>query len=143
MKKGHLLIIDDESHLLNVLSFMLGTHAEKVSVSETAHDALKIIDSEIVDCILCDINLPRLSGIDILRVVRAKNLQTAFIFFTAHNGNEAVHEALKLGAIGYFYKPQFTGIEEAVKAALHNLPYEADATTEFGKLLQAYKAQPL
>ncbi len=140
MKKGHLLIIDDESHLLNVLSFMLGPHAEKVSLAGNAPDALKVLDSQTVDCILCDINLPRMSGLDILKIVRAKGLKTAFIFFTADNRHEVVHEAVKLGVTGYFFKPQFNGIEEAIKAALNDLPYEVDPASEFGKLLLAYKS---
>jgi CheY-like chemotaxis protein len=140
MKKGHLLIIDDEAHLLSVLSFMLGAHAEKISLAETAHEALKFIDSEHVDCILCDINLPRMSGFDILRNVRDKGLRTVFIFFTAENGHEAVQEAVKLGADDFFFKPQFTGIESAVIAALNGLPYEADPSSEFGRLRLGFRS---
>lgn len=143
MKKGHLLIVDDETSLLNVLSFMLSSLAEKITVCETAPDALHVIDSEIIDCILCDINLPRMSGIDILRIVRAKELKTPFILFTAETGEASMLEAAKLEAMDYFMKPQFTGIDKAVSAALNGLPYEVDPSSDFGRMIRAHKAQPL
>jgi DNA-binding NtrC family response regulator len=140
MKKGHLLIIDDESHLLNVLSFMFSDLAQKITVVETAPEALKILDSEKLDCILCDMNLPRMSGLEILKLMREKGMNTAFIFFSAENRSKAVHEAVKLGAMDFFFKPQFTGIDRAIKAALNDEPYEVDPASEFGKILLTYKS---
>lgn len=124
MKKGHLLIVDDETNLLNVLTFMLKPYAEKISVAESAPEALRQLECELINCVLCDINLPRMSGIDILRIVRDKGLDIPFIFFTAESGKESVHEAAKLGAMDFFYKPHFKGIDKAVEAALNSLPYE-------------------
>ncbi len=140
MKKGHLLIIDDESHLLNVLSFMFAGLAEKITVVETAPEALKILDSEKPDCILCDMNLPRMSGLEVLRMMRLRGMNTAFIFFSAENSPKTIHEAVKLGAMDFFFKPQFTGIDRAIKAALNDEHYEVEPSSEFGKILLTYKS---
>lgn len=136
MKKGKLLIVDDEPHLLKVLEFTLRNLAEKIVLVENGQDALTVLREEEIDCVLCDINLPRLSGIDVLKAVRARNQNTPFIFFTAEGENRTIEEAAKLGAVDFLFKPQFTGIESAIRAALHSLTYRPPADSEYGKILE-------
>lgn len=134
MKKGHLLLIDDEASLLSVLSFMLEPYAEKISAVETGTEALKIIDSEGINCIICDLNLPRMSGLEILKHIKERNLNIPFFFFTAVNSEAMILQAIRLGARDYFFKPQFLGIENAVNCALNSLPYRPDPDSEFSRL---------
>jgi DNA-binding NtrC family response regulator len=133
MKKGNLLIIDDEEHLLNVLEFMFLPVAEKVSMTNSGGRAIEILMNDRVDCVLCDINLPRMTGLEILKKIREQGITVPFIFFTAELAQEVILEAAKLGAVDFFHKPHFGRVEKAVSAVLHGEPYSADPRSEFGR----------
>lgn len=135
MAKGTLLIIDDEPHLLKVLQFSLRKLADKILTVENGRDALNVLRDEKIDCVLCDINLPRMTGIDILKEVRARNQEMPFIFFSADGSGEIIEEAARLGALDFLFKPHFAGIEEVLRAGLQSLPYSPRPESEFGKAL--------
>lgn len=132
---GNLLIVDDEPHLISVLEFMLKGKAEKIFPAESAQDALKILAENEIHCVLCDMNLPRMNGIGLLREVRASGLNIPFIFFTAEENPEALEEAARLGAMDFLLKPHFQGLEGAITAGLRKLPHAPAPLSSYGKVL--------
>lgn len=136
VSKGNLLIVDDETHLLAVLQFALARTADRIFIAETGQDALAILEKETVNCVLCDINLPRMTGLEILKEVRSRQNAVPFIFYTAESGQEAIKEAARLGALDYFFKPHFKGIEPAIVTVLSGKDYKPDPASEFAQVLE-------
>lgn len=135
MNNKTLLIVDDETHLLAVLEFALRKVAD-VCTAETGFDALKILEEKVIDCVLCDINLPRMSGLELLKELRSRKIDVPFLFYTAEAGREAIEEAARLGARDYFYKPHFKGIETAIVSILSGKDYAPEPTSEFAIILE-------
>ena len=105
MTSLQLLVIDDEPAIRQVLVSHLhkaGYSVEQAGDGETALEKLSRGD---VDIALCDIKLPGLSGIDLLRQARAAGMDTAFIMMTAFASVDTAIEAIKAGAADYMIKP--------------------------------------
>ncbi|MBS1772713.1 MAG: sigma-54-dependent Fis family transcriptional regulator [Bacteroidetes bacterium] len=101
----NILVIDDEKairkSLMDILSF------EGFGVDEAADGAegLKKIKENSYDCILCDIKMPKMDGMEVLEQVRELNFDTPFIVISGHANIEAAVEAVKKGAYDFISKP--------------------------------------
>ena len=105
MTSLQLLVVDDEPAIRQVVSATLrkaGYAVEQASDGETAIARLAKGD---IDIVMCDIKLPGLSGIDVLRQVRTSGIDTAFIMMTAFASVDTAIEAIKAGASDYMIKP--------------------------------------
>jgi DNA-binding NtrC family response regulator len=105
MTSLQLLVIDDEPAIRQVVTSVLrkaGYTVDQASDGETAMERLSRGD---VDIAVCDIKLPGLSGIELLRQVRTVNVDTAFIMMTAFASVDTAIEAIKAGAADYMIKP--------------------------------------
>ena len=76
---------------------VLGTYKS----GEEAAVAIPLLQPDIV---IMDINLPGMSGIECVRIVKKSNIPTQFMMFTVYENDEKVFEALKAGASGYLLK---------------------------------------
>lgn len=105
MTSLQLLVVEDEPAIRQVVSATLrkaGYTVDQASDGETAMERLSRGD---VDIALCDIKLPGLSGIELLRQARTANIDTAFIMMTAFASVDTAIEAIKAGAADYMIKP--------------------------------------
>lgn len=112
------LIVDDSRAMRMIVKRTLGqTDIEKCEVVEAGNgaEALQKAASENPDFILCDWNMPQMSGIDFLRELRASGSNVVFGFITSEGGAEIRHEALEAGAQFVLTKP-FTA--ESLNAVL-------------------------
>src|SRR5215467_8111211 len=71
---------------------------------KTAEEAVEDIPKLQPDIVIMDINLPGMSGIDCISLIKKKNIHTQFMMFTVYENDEKVFEALKAGASGYLLK---------------------------------------
>jgi DNA-binding NarL/FixJ family response regulator len=87
---------------------------------KTGEEAAADIPNLHPDIVIMDINLPGMSGIECVRIVKKKTARTQFMMFTVYENDEKVFEALKAGASGYLLKN--TGLIHIVEALreLHN-----------------------
>jgi len=87
---------------------------------KTGEEAAADIPNLHPDIVIMDINLPGMSGIECVRIVKKKTDRTQFMMFTVYENDEKVFEALKAGASGYLLKN--TGLIHIVEALreLHN-----------------------
>lgn len=76
-----------------------------VEKTGNGEEALKYLEKNTVDLIIMDVYMPRLSGIETLREIRARNINAAVIMVTAANDGKTFEEAMTLGAIDYLVKP--------------------------------------
>lgn len=96
------IIIDDEPLACSLLQFMLqqSDDIELIHVSYSPHDAIERIDSLLPDLIFLDIQMPQITGIELLEIIEHKPY---VIFTTAYN--EHALKAFELNAIDYLLKP--------------------------------------
>ena len=100
-----LLVIDDEPAIRQVVSAHLRKAGYTVDQASDGESAMERLSRGDVDIALCDIKLPGLSGIELLRQARTVNVDTAFIMMTAFASVDTAIEAIKAGAADYMIKP--------------------------------------
>lgn len=118
MKKGNLLLVDDEPLILQNLKFTLSGLAENIFTAENGEEALRVFNTQTINCVVCDVNMPKMNGVDLLKKVRDMKLEVPFIFFTGHGSKDLMMQAATLGAFDFLDKPYFDGIEEVVARGL-------------------------
>ncbi len=116
--KGNLLIIEDEIQLLRLLKLSLEDFADHVFTAINGEEALRILSTEKIHCVVSDINMPGLSGMDVIREIRSSDNDVPFIFYTGHGSPELMTEAAKYGALDFLDKPKLDGLEDGVKRGL-------------------------
>lgn len=101
-----LRIIEDDERIREMLRAVFiatpGMHVE--SVHGSVEDALALTDSDGVDVVLMDINLPGVDGIEGVRTLSGRWNSTQFLMYTVNDTDDKVFEALKAGANGYLLK---------------------------------------
>lgn len=103
-KQISILIVDDNEIFLNALENTLESIGWKIVVSPDAKSALHVLGIDAPDCILSDVRMPGMSGIEFLQEVR-KTSQIPFILMTGFSELEDTQEAYKAGASGFLAKP--------------------------------------
>lgn len=101
-----LLIVDDEKNLRLVMQKELSRQGHEIETASDGEEAWEALESRDFDVLLCDINMPRLDGISLLRRLREKsNTPPEVIMLTGQATVETAIEAMKLGAYDYLTKP--------------------------------------
>lgn len=119
MLKGTLLIVDDERDIVERLKLILEEHADIVLTASNGLEALDLVRENEVHCILSDINMPRMNGVEFIRTLRADGLKTPFVFYTAHGSSELLQEAMKYRAFDFLNKPNLEGLESVISQGLN------------------------
>lgn len=141
--KGKLLIVDDEPLILKNLRLTLQDYVEEIVVAGNGLEALEALKKTGVDCVICDINMPKMNGVELLRKLRSDGNEVPVIFYTGHGNRELMIEAAKLGAFDFLDKPDLDGLEEVVSKGLQKnfeknaqRPSDEDQLSSYRKLLQ-------
>lgn len=101
-----LLVVDDENNLRLVVQKELSRLGHIVETASDGEKAWQELEQQDYDVLLCDINMPRLDGISLLRRLREKRQNPPeVIMLTGHATVESAIEAMKLGAYDYLTKP--------------------------------------
>lgn len=145
MNKGNLLIIDDEPLLLKNLKINLEDYADTIFTASNGIEALEVFKRESVHCIICDINMPQMNGVEVIKRVREMGSHVPFIFYTGHRNPELMFEAVKYGAFDFLDKPHFEGLEEVIARGMKDgfspskQTSEDEMLSEYQKLLREVK----
>jgi cyclic di-GMP phosphodiesterase len=107
IKFNKVLIIDDDSAIQKVLGIQLGNGGYECRVVESGSSALSILESKSFDpdCILSDINMPGMSGLELLPLLKKSLPFVPVIMLTAHTDLETGLNAMRSGAFDYITKP--------------------------------------
>jgi len=100
-----ILVAEDEANLRLVLQKELERHGYRVQVAPDGEAALRKLEESNVDVLLCDINMPRMNGMELLRRVHERPNPPEVIMLTGQATVETAVEAMKLGAYDYLTKP--------------------------------------
>lgn len=105
MSKGHILVVDDEIAIRDLISEVLSIAGYEVTTSGDGLDALNLIRKNKFKAILLDVNLPKLDGFAILEKVRESAPTQPIIMLSARTEKDDVTHGLRLGADDYVRKP--------------------------------------
>ena len=100
-----ILIVDDENHLRLSLSLILQKEKYGVETAPNAQAALDCLRSQKYDLMFLDLNMPGMSGIDLLVEVHRHYPYMPVLILTAHAALESAIQAVRLGARDYLIKP--------------------------------------
>ena len=100
-----ILIVDDEASLRDALARILTAEGYEVLQAGDGKEALGILDAQSFDFLLCDLRMPVMGGLDLLREISARRTPGTVIMMSAFGTVETAVEAMKLGAYDYVSKP--------------------------------------
>ncbi len=100
-----ILVIDDEESLRHMLQLFLTREGFDVVSAATAQAAIAELNSREYDCVLCDVRMPKRSGLDLLDELAQRKHPPTVIMMSAYGSNELALDAMKRGAYDYVSKP--------------------------------------
>ncbi len=100
-----ILVIDDDVKMLELLRKVLSKRGYTVEISSKPREALEKFKSDDFDIVVSDINMPEISGLEILKQVKSMSPETIVIMITAFATVSSAVESMKLGAYDYIIKP--------------------------------------
>jgi two-component system, response regulator YesN len=131
MSQFHVLIVDDEIH--SIRGVQAGVNWEKhgitsVYTANNLRQAQEVFLNHKVDLLLCDIEMPKGSGLDLLKWVREHYSETEAIFLTCHSDFFYAKQALQLKSFNYLLKPvDYQELEEVIQDALEKIKKDREA----------------
>jgi two-component system response regulator FixJ len=124
-------VIDDDDAVRESVAFLLRSANFEVKVYESAVAFLEAIKSGVSGCVITDVRMPGMSGIDLLRHLQGRKLGVPVIVVTGHGDVQLAVEAMKAGAVDFLEKPfDDERVLEAVRAALDTRTAEVVRTPE-------------
>ena len=114
--RGTVLVVDDDLIECRSLSEFLKLDGFKVDSATSGHDALEKLKQSSFDIVLTDVNMPEVTGFDLLREVNEHYANTAVILITGYGQIEGAVRAIKEGAYDYITKPL---IDDGVKMIIN------------------------
>ena len=103
--KIRLLVIDDEENMRHMLSTVLTKAGYMIDCASDGYEGLQMIAEKRYDFVLCDIKMPKMSGMEFLKAARDELDTTTVIMMSAYGTIDTAIEAMKLGAYDYISKP--------------------------------------
>lgn len=134
---NRILIIEDEESIARVLQLELQFEGYEAEMAHTGTDGLLKYREQKWDLVLLDIMLPEMSGLDVLKRIRATESYTPVIMLTAKGDVEDKVKGLDLGANDYMTKPfEIEELLARIRTALRfsQRPIEQEPQTTFGQL---------
>ena len=116
-----LLVVDDESEVLEAFSAALSQAGLAVHTCENGTAAIELFRRERADLVFCDLNLPGVDGLGVLGALKGIDPWATVIMVTAYGSVETATQALRLGAYDFLEKPcTLAQIQQVAKRALEH-----------------------
>jgi DNA-binding NtrC family response regulator len=105
MSAGRILVVEDDDCLRRVTQAQLQKCGHETTVSVDASEALAVLERQAIDLVLTDLNLPGMSGLELLRTIRSEYPDVSVVIVTGYGTVETAVAAIKAGAYDYITKP--------------------------------------
>jgi FixJ family two-component response regulator len=105
MANGVVFVVDDDPSVRSSLKFLISTVGLQVETFESAETALQKLSPEAPGCLVLDVRLRGLSGLDLQGELAARNCQIPIVFITGHGDIPMTVRAMKAGAVEFLTKP--------------------------------------
>jgi two-component system, LuxR family, response regulator FixJ len=103
--RGEVYVIDDDEAMRDSLDFLLGSADFHVTLFESAQDFLNTLPTIGFGCVLSDVRMPGIDGIELLKHLKASGSLFPVVIMTGHGDVPLAVEAMKLGAMDFLEKP--------------------------------------
>lgn len=126
LKNLSILVIEDEENIRKTLVRTILMLCNKVYDVATGEEGYSVLKEKRVDIILSDINLPKMSGIDLIEKIRSEGMLTPAIMLTAYTKQEYISKAFELKLTDYLIKPiDLTKLQNALLKATQEIKEES------------------
>jgi FixJ family two-component response regulator len=119
----HVAIIDDDDSVRRALQDLIETEGLSTLCFASAEQFLDFEARHQAACVICDIRMPGMSGLDLQAKLKAERFRVPIIFITAHGNDEMRTRAIRAGAVEFFTKP----FDDAVLLKILNATLERSA----------------
>lgn len=134
-------IIDDDEAIRDSLSFMLESVAMTPATYDSAVAFLAQVDQAAAGCIVTDVRMPEMSGLELVRRLRERKLAYPVIVMTGHADVPLAVEAMKAGAVEFLEKPfDEETLLRAIRDALSDRPAVRQDTSQRQRLRAIFEA---
>jgi two-component system, LuxR family, response regulator FixJ len=103
--RGNVYVIDDDEAMRDSLDFLLGSANFHVTLFESAHHFLAAVSNIDFGCVVSDVRMPGIDGIELLKRMKASHSAFPVVIMTGHGDVPLAVEAMKLGAVDFLEKP--------------------------------------
>lgn len=100
-----ILVVEDEHELREIIISFIKERHVNVSEAQNGKEALELIQKENFSLVLSDIQMPEMTGLELLTEAKKLNIPAAFVFITAYGDKDNMLRALRLGAFDFIRKP--------------------------------------
>ncbi len=120
MKQGPVVfVVDDEPAVRDSLNALLGTYGFAVESFASGRELLDRVESGPAGCVVADVRMPGISGIDLQRELVRRNIPLPVVIITGHGDVPMAVESLKAGAVDFIEKPiDDDRLVKSIRAAL-------------------------
>ena len=133
MSRGKVYVVDDDEAMRDSLGFLLGSADFDVTIFESAQHFLDAVSGIGFGCVLSDVRMPGIDGIELLKRLKASHSAFPVLIMTGHGDVPLAVEAMKLGAVDFVEKPfEDDRLIGMIEAALKHA--ESSARTEAATL---------
>ena len=130
-------IVDDDEAARESLSFLLGAAGHAVKTFDSAGAFLKALAGMAVSCVVTDIRMPGVDGLELMRRLTAEGHRFPVIMITGHGDVPLAVEAMKLGAFDFLEKPfDDDTMIAAINAALHRVETDIESQRENSEIAE-------
>jgi DNA-binding NtrC family response regulator len=117
--KQKVLIADDDPNIIRIVKDRLASKGFKVITASNGEEALTLVKRESPSIAVLDLQMPVMSGMEVLKEIKKNNLDVTIIFLTAYGTIELAVQAMKKGAYDFIQKPlDFAHLEIVINKAL-------------------------
>jgi len=135
MPEPIIYVVDDDDAVRQSLEFLLSTAGIKSRGFESGKAFLEALPQIDTGCIITDVRMPEITGIELLKQVRRQKPDLPVIVITGHGDVALAVEAMKVGAIDFLEKPFDDDVLiAAVKSALNNVADAGKRKAELGEI---------
>jgi FixJ family two-component response regulator len=134
-------VVDDDQSVRSSLTFLIGTVGLRVESFDSAEAFLDGKVPDITSCLVLDVRLRGLSGLDLQRELAARNIRTPIVFITGHGDIPMSVRAMKAGAVEFLTKPfRDQDLLDAIQIALESDRVRRDQEKELTELRQRFES---
>lgn len=142
--KPRILVVDDEESIREFLEIMLKKEGYEVTCAEDGAKAKDILSKKSFDMVISDLQMPNMTGIELLKHVREAYPDLVFMLITAFGTTESAVEAMKMGAYDYLTKPfKIDEVRINIQNALRTKHLEVENKVLKKELSKEYSFQSL
>jgi DNA-binding NtrC family response regulator len=120
---AHILVADDARSTCKALEMILSREGHTVLTAMSGEEALAQLQQQEIDLLFCDVKMPKVDGLTVLRHIKAHDAGVAVVMMSGHSDVTTAVEAMKEGAIDYLVKP--LGKDDVLRAAQKALAVRA------------------